>query len=249
MLLRRACRARTSKDVPFLLKRLVGPDPAPLHLASTLARPVCYLSSISSHISLELSSLLTLLAEPRGRFGGDRYGDDRRRGGYGGGGGYGRRDDYRYRGPDRYDDRRGGGYGGEDRSYGRDYDRGYRGGGSSGGGGSGEGRDYDRGNYREERGGYERRPRDDYEGGRVDRYAGGGREDRYGAPRGGGAGGGSGGGSGGFDRYDRGGDRAPRDAAPPAGGYSDAGSRSEARDSYGGMIILAPSSPFPKRRD
>ncbi|ROV87524.1 hypothetical protein VSDG_09904 [Cytospora chrysosperma] len=62
--------------------------------------------------------------------------------------------------------------------------------------------------------------------GRIDRYASSGRDDRYsGGARGGGAG---------FDRYDRGGDRAPRDAPPAAGGYSDTASRGDARDTYGG---------------
>ncbi|KAK7749858.1 hypothetical protein SLS53_000439 [Cytospora paraplurivora] len=153
-----------------------------------------------------------------GRFGGDRYGDDRRRGGgYGGGygGGGGRYDDYRYRGYERrgYDDR------GSDRAYRGGEDRGYR---EDRGGYD---RGYDRG-YREERGGYERRDRGDYDGGRIDRYASSGRDDRYsGGARGGGAG---------FDRYDRGGDRAPRDAPPATGGYSDTASRGDARDTYGG---------------
>lgn len=159
--------------------------------------------------------------EPRPRY------DDRRRGGYGGGGGYGRDDQYRYRGYERnyerrYEERGGGNYGG------RDYDRGYReerryedrAGGYGG-------RDYDRG--------YERRDRD--EGYGRDRYAGREDRDRYG-PRGGAPGGGS---SGGYERerYDRQGDRdAPRTRDPAAGagaaGYSESASRSETRDAYGG---------------
>jgi transformer-2 protein len=144
--------------------------------------------------------------DPRPRF------DDRRRGG-GQGGGYGRDDSYRSRGyergyergPDRrYEDR------GYDRSYREERrydDRGY-------------GRDYDRG--------YERRDRDD--GYARDRYAGREDRDRYG-PRGGGAPG--------YDRerYDRQADRDPgrsRDA-PPSGAYGEGGgSRSEAREPYGG---------------
>ncbi|ROW08867.1 hypothetical protein VMCG_02825 [Cytospora schulzeri] len=86
-------------------------------------------------------------------------------------------------------------------------------------------RGYDRG-YERDRGAYDRRDRGDYDGGRIDRYASSGRDDRYsGGARGGGAG---------FDRYDRGGDRAPRDAPPAAGGYSDTASRGDARDTYGG---------------
>ncbi|UPL01812.1 hypothetical protein LCI18_012746 [Fusarium solani-melongenae] len=157
--------------------------------------------------------------EPRPRY------DDRRRGGYGGGsGGYGRDDQYRYRGYERnyerrYEDR-GGNYGG------RDYDRGYREerryedrAGSYGG------RDYERG--------YERRDRE--EGYGRDRYAGREDRDRYG-PRGA-----PGGSSGGYERerYDRQGDRdAPRTRDPAAGagaaGYSESASRSETRDTYGG---------------
>lgn len=158
--------------------------------------------------------------EPRPRY------DDRRRGGYGGGGGYGRDDQYRYRGYERnyerrYDDRSGN-YGG-----GRDYDRGYREerryDDRAGGYG---GRDYDRG--------YDRRDRDDGYG--RDRYAGREDRDRYG-PRGG-PGGSSGGGYE-RERYDRQGDRdAPRTREPAAGagaaGYSESASRSETRDAYGG---------------
>ncbi|RSL46234.1 hypothetical protein BHE90_012356 [Fusarium euwallaceae] len=159
--------------------------------------------------------------EPRPRY------DDRRRGGYGGGGGYGRDDQYRYRGYERnyerrYDDRSGGNYGG-----GRDYERGYREerryDDRAGGYG---GRDYDRG--------YDRRDRD--EGYGRDRYAGREDRDRYG-PRGG-PGGSSGGGYE-RERYDRQGDRdAPRTREPAAGagaaGYSESTSRSETRDAYGG---------------
>ncbi|KAL0933011.1 transformer-sr ribonucleoprotein [Colletotrichum truncatum] len=161
-----------------------------------------------------------------GRFN-DRY-DDRRRGGYGGGyggggggsGGYGRDDPYRYRGYDRrgYDDRGG-------------YERGYR-----------EDRGYDR-SYREDRGGYERRDRggdEAYAGGRVDRYGGGGREergDRYarGGPderR-----------NPGYERergYDRPAEREgprSRDAPAASAGYSDAPARSETRENYGGWNL------------
>ncbi|KAG8156924.1 hypothetical protein KVR01_013146 [Diaporthe batatas] len=136
---------------------------------------------------------------PRGRFGGDRYGDDRR--GYGGGGGGrgGRYEDRGYRGYRDRDDR-GGGY---DRGYrddrGGGYDRGYRD--DRGGGG------YDRG-YRDDRGGYDRRDRDFEGGGRIDRYASSGRDDRYG------------GGGGGGPRFDR----PPRDAPAP-GGYGEGADR------------------------
>jgi transformer-2 protein len=154
--------------------------------------------------------------------------DDRRRGGYGGGGGggggYGRDDPYRYRNYDRNYDRRG-----DDRGYERGGERGYRDERRYEDRGHGReyGRDYDRG--------YERRDRDydrSYErpaGGREDRPAGG-RDDRERYPP-------RGAGSYDRDRYDRQGDRdAPRSRDPPASGaaYGDSGSRSEARESYGG---------------
>ncbi|OAA44927.1 Nucleotide-binding, alpha-beta plait [Metarhizium rileyi] len=155
--------------------------------------------------------------DPRPRF------DDRRRGGYGGsggggGGGHGRDDSYRYRGYERNYERRHDDRSGYDRSgYDRGYDRGYR-----------EDRRYEDRNYTRdaERGGYERRDRDDYYG--RERY--GGREDRerYG-PRGPG---------GGYDRdrYDRQTERgAPRERETAAGatGYGETAPRSEARDAYG----------------
>lgn len=150
-------------------------------------------------------------APPRGRFGGDRYGDDRR--GYGGGRG-GRYEDRGYRGYRDRDDRGGGGY---DRGYRDDrggYDRGYRD--DRGGGG------YDRG-YRggDDRGGYDRRDRDfEGGGGRIDRYASSGRDDRYGGSGGGGGGGGP--------RFDR---APPRDAPAP-GGYGE-GTREYSLPRYG----------------
>lgn len=140
---------------------------------------------------------------PRGRFGGDRYGDDRR--GYGGGRG-GRYEDRGYRGYRDRDDRGGGGY---DRGYRDDrggYDRGYR---DDRGG-------YDR-SYRDDRGGggYDRRDRDFEGGGRIDRYASSGRDDRYG-------------GGGGGPRFDR---APPRDAPAP-GGYGE-GTRDYSLPRYG----------------
>lgn len=133
---------------------------------------------------------------PRGRFGGDRYGDDRR--GYGGGRG-GRYEDRGYRGYRDRDDR-----GGYDRGYRDDrggYDRGYRD--DRGGGG------YDRGYRGDDRGGYDRRDRDfEGGGGRIDRYASSGRDDRYG-------------GGGGGPRFDR---APPRDAPAP-GGYGEGADR------------------------
>ncbi|KAM0438902.1 hypothetical protein ACHAPT_001663 [Fusarium lateritium] len=158
--------------------------------------------------------------EPRPRY------DDRRRGGYGGGGGYGRDDQYRYRGYERnyerrYEERGGG------NNYGRDYERGYREDRRYEDRAPGySGRDYDRG--------YERRDRD--EGYGRDRYAG--REDRERYPPRGGPAGSSGGGYE-RERYDRQGDRdaaRTRDPAASAGaaGYGESASRSETRDAYGG---------------
>ncbi|OAQ68282.1 nucleotide-binding, alpha-beta plait [Pochonia chlamydosporia 170] len=150
--------------------------------------------------------------DPRPRF------DDRRRGGYGSGGaGYSRDDSYRYRGYERNYDRRYDDRSGHDRTgYDRGYDRGYR-----------EDRRYEDRNFTRdtERGGYERRERDDYYG--RERYGGREDRDRYGqrAP-----------GSYDRDRYDRQADRgAPREreAAVGAPGYGDSAPRSEARDAYG----------------
>jgi transformer-2 protein len=135
--------------------------------------------------------------DPRPRF------DERRRGG---GGSYGRDDPYRYRGYDRNYERSGGGgerrY--EERGYERSYrddrryeDRSY-------------GRDYERGGYDRN---YDRRERDDGYGGR-DRYAG--REDRerYGSRGGPAAPGGYE-----RERYDRPTERdAARSRDPPGGG-------------------------------
>ncbi|KAI7781199.1 transformer-sr ribonucleoprotein [Diaporthe eres] len=139
---------------------------------------------------------------PRGRFGGDRYGEDRR--GYGGGRG-GRYEDRGYRGYRDRDDR-----GGYDRGYRDDrggYDRGYR---DDRGGG------YDRGYRGDDRGGYDRRDRDfEGGGGRIDRYASSGRDDRYG-------------GGGGGPRFDR---APPRDAPAP-GGYGE-GTREYSLPRYG----------------
>ncbi|KAI0532969.1 hypothetical protein GGR58DRAFT_140188 [Xylaria digitata] len=172
---------------------------------------------------------------PKREHGGRPRFDDRRRGGgygggYGGGnhygGGYGGRDDpYRYRGGGghdrpRYDDRGDRGYR-EDRGYDRSYreDRGGYGGGAA------AGRE-----DRHDRGGYERRERNEEGYGRVDRY-GGPREDRerYG-PRGGDERRGPGYDRGErYDRPDREGQRA-RDSA--ASGYGEAGPRNDAREPY-----------------
>ncbi|KAI1371496.1 RNA-binding domain-containing protein [Hypoxylon crocopeplum] len=154
--------------------------------------------------------------------------DDRRRGG--GYGGYGGRDDpYRYRGYDRprYEERGERGERGyrEERGYDRNYRDG-RGGGYSGREDRGFDRTYDRSYTRDDR-----RERDDTYG-RIDRYAGGNREEqreRYGprgeerrAPgyereR--------------FDRPERDATRA-RDPAPP--GYGEPAARPDTRETYGG---------------
>ncbi|KAF7587561.1 hypothetical protein BBP40_007050 [Aspergillus hancockii] len=126
-----------------------------------------------------------------GRGRGDRYDD--RRGGYGGS--WRRNDDYRYGRYDSYSDRRGGDYGGR--------------GGGGGGSGGGDYRDYRR-DYRDDYGSYRG----------IDRYASGGREDRY-------------------SRDDRRDDRREerrgyydRDANPPS--YSSHGAPPPPRESYSG---------------
>ena len=100
---------------------------------------------------------------------------------------------------DRYEDRRGGGYGGGYRGYGGRYDDNYR--------GSSRYEDRDHRSYGR---------RDDYGSRGIDRYASGGRDDRYSSRgddrRGGGGGGG----------YDR-----------SHGSYGDSAPR-ESRDAYGG---------------
>lgn len=206
-----ACRARSSRVAPFLSRRPAAPVLARLLPASTLG-PLSVVCPAPYTLTPLLPPAHTATeggAPPRGRFGGDRYGDDRR--GYGGGRG-GRYEDRGYRGYRDRDDR-GGGY---DRGYRDDrggYDRGYR---DDRGGG------YDRG-YRDDRGGYDRRDRD-FEGGggggggggRIDRYASSGRDDRYG------------GGGGGGPRFDR---APPRDAPAP-GGYGE-GTRDYSLPRYG----------------